>query len=118
MNQEKANGPSSTHQEGSSDANKKDTIRYVCPSCFVSHELNKDDQGREPPMCDHCNEPLIKERNGKTNGMKCMDCLLSMETPAGIWCLKNKSIVTENLARNCGRFVNKRIVDSKERDEE
>ena len=49
--------------------------------------------------------------------VKCIDCLLSMETPEGIWCLKFKGLVNESMAEKCRDFMKKNVSNSRRDDQ-
>ena len=37
--------------------------------------------------------------------LKCLDCLMAFETPAGLWCLKFKDFVNQKMADMCEDYI-------------
>ena len=45
-----------------------------------------------------------------TEKLKCFDCIMALELPEGIWCIKFKGLVNEIMAEKCENFVGKKIL--------
>jgi hypothetical protein len=91
-------------------------VSFVCPYCHAVSKINKSEFQSITQICNSCGKRLTGNYSCTESSLKCFDCILSMETPDGIWCLKSKKMVNETMARNCGDFVNKKIVHSREGD--
>ena len=63
-----------------------------------------------------CGKPTVGCGNTNGNILKCLDCLMGMETPDGIWCLKFKGLVNETMAGKCKEFMKKETAQAEESD--
>ncbi len=96
---------------------KKRILKFVCPFCYACYEFYEAELKENPPKCDSCSIPLVERKEHLGKEMKCTDCLMALDTPDGIWCLKFKGIVTGLTADKCGDFVSKSIINCEERDD-
>lgn len=43
--------------------------------------------------------------------LKCLDCLMAIDTPAGLWCLKFKGLVNEKMAEQCDDYIGQYLAE-------
>ena len=53
-------------------------------------------------------EPELKPESKR---MKCLDCLMSFDTPAGTWCLRFKGLVNEKMAEQCEDYIGQYLAE-------
>jgi len=104
-------------KEGNPTNVKKRILKFVCPFCYAYYEFYKAEITENPPKCDYCSIPLVERKEHIGKEMKCFDCLMAVDTPDGIWCLKFKGIVTELITDKCQEFISKSIISREERDD-
>jgi hypothetical protein len=89
---------------------EKKNKNFVCPFCNAFYQFSKAEISNSYPKCDQCGILLLpfKERSG--NKMKCLACILAIEVPEGLWCIKFRGLASEEMAATCSDFLSRDIL--------
>lgn len=106
-----------TRKDKSGNSEKSEIVRLVCPYCYENNEYSSSDDDTSL-KCKRCGKPLAGNAGRSRKELKCLDCHMGMETSEGIWCLKFKGHVDEEMVEKCEEFANRKIVHSEEDDKD
>lgn len=95
------------------EAEKDTDACLVCPYCYTLNKSNPAEHVKAP-KCMKCGRPLTGQAGVNGNMMKCLDCLMGMETPDGVWCVRFRGLVNEEILKKCREFISKDTMHSKE----
>lgn len=90
--------------------NSDEILRFACPFCYAIYDIPEKELSKDNLLCSHCSTPLIMQIDRPSDSMKCLDCILAIEVPDGIWCLKFKGLASEEMAISCGDFLARDIL--------